>query len=82
MLSHRNTENAFFDNEHHWVMFIRNACFIKLFGVSAIIEFSEKDSSYLESKGVVYKFCYKTTTHSKLTLLEQISLTSQGTLTA
>lgn len=71
--------NVFFDDEHHWILFFHNVCFIKLFGLSALIEFTEKGSSFVEKEGVVYKFCYKTLSFIKLPLIEKISQTNQRT---
>lgn len=71
--------NSYFDDEHHWVMFKNNACFIKIFGMPAIIEYSSRGAAFCEKEGVVYKFCYKTLSFRKLSLIEHINLARQST---
>jgi hypothetical protein len=70
-----------FDDEHHWVLFLRNTCFVKIFGLAALIEFSEEEATFVDAEGVVYKFSYKDYSFSKLSLLDHIGLMRQPSQT-
>ncbi|MGP9558629.1 HNH endonuclease [Psychrobacter sp. AOP7-A1-24] len=65
--------NNFFDSENHWVMFIKSACFIQLFGFPAVVMYAEEGSKFQAEEGVVYKFCYKSQKYEVISLIEHLS---------
>lgn len=63
----------FFDNENHWVMFLKSACFIQLFGLPAVVMYAQENSQFQVDEGIVYKFCYKSQKHEVIPLFEHLS---------
>lgn len=63
----------FFDRENHWVMFIGSSCFIQLFGLPAVVCYTEEGSQFQIKEGVVYKFCYKSQSHEVISFMEHLS---------
>lgn len=63
----------FFDDKNHWVMFFKSACFIQLFGLPAVVMYTQENSQFQVDEGIVYKFCYKSQKHEVIPLFEHLS---------
>lgn len=61
-----------FDDENHWVMLMGPACFIQLFGLPAIVMYTQENSKFQLDEGIVYKFCYKSQKYEVTPLAEHI----------
>ncbi|WP_444938502.1 HNH endonuclease [Microbulbifer sp. JMSA002] len=66
-----------FDDESHWVVFLNSACYIQLFGLPAIIMYTQENSQYQQEEGIVYKFCYKSQSCQVSTFTKHLSSQNQ-----
>lgn len=62
----------FLDDENHWVVFVSNTCYIKIFGFSAVIKYVSDNSKLQAEEGVAYRFCYKTQSYDCASLVEHL----------
>jgi len=59
-----------FDSTYHWVVLLKNICYIKIFNISWEGIFSEMQLFEKGHAGIVYKYCYKSKKYEKLNLSE------------
>lgn len=69
----KNLYENFFDDENHWVMFLKSSCFIQLFGLPALLIYAQENSQFQIDEGIVYKFCYKSQKYEVIPLYEHLS---------
>lgn len=63
----------FIDENYHYVIFKDCSCYVRALKFNSFIKFVSEDSSFCRPEGVVYKFCYKTKTHSSSDIMGMLT---------
>lgn len=47
------------DDTFHWILLTKNICYIRLFGIPGIVQYTSRNSLFKSNQGCIYKFSYK-----------------------